>query len=202
MKKARNIIVLLMLLGAASLAEAQIMVSSTTASTQRIYEKSGREKGLVIRPELNLGTCDFVDGIYGGSATLVYQFSPYIEAGIGGGVTVNVSEMFLDRQYWSFLPVFGDFRTYFHDGKYSPYIDLKLGYYLHTGHTYPSPDGYGTSYEPSLAGIMFRGSFGVQIKNYDLALSYEGAKKEYWVKLYYKSIVCLHFAYNFQFKKK
>ena len=58
MKKARIIIVILVLLGAASLAEAQIVVSQTTASTTRFHEKSGREKGVVIRPEGSVGFID------------------------------------------------------------------------------------------------------------------------------------------------
>lgn len=51
MKKVSIIMIMLMLLGAASLAEAQIVVSQTTASTIRIYEKSEREKGFYVRPE-------------------------------------------------------------------------------------------------------------------------------------------------------
>ena len=89
MKKARIIIVILVLLGAASLAEAQIVVSQTTASTTRFHEKSGREKGLVIRPEI-LATHDVnhpEGNLINFHATVAYQFNPYYS--IGGGLGVD-----------------------------------------------------------------------------------------------------------------
>lgn len=169
MKKVRIIMAMLVLLGAAPLAEAQIMVSSTTASTQRIYEKSGREKGWVIRPELTMGYTFH----YGFSsiinATFAYQFNPYYTIGAGAGVNI------FPRSNLVAIPVFLDFRAYFRDRKWSPFVDLKVGFQLpineHQRRDYWY-NGYDL-YTNRISGFLLQSTFGMQYKNFDFGISFD-----------------------------
>ncbi|MBR7022316.1 MAG: hypothetical protein IKI09_02435 [Bacteroidales bacterium] len=117
MKKTRLLILTLAIIASASVSMAQTLVTSTQASTTVILPKSDRVKGLVIRPEVGVGT-ELPDIILGANGIVAYQFNPYIA--VGGGVGL---EVFGD--VWTSW--FGNFRVYFSDTYVSPYIDLKLG---------------------------------------------------------------------------
>lgn len=120
MKKTRLLILTLAIIASASVSMAQTLVTSTQASTTVILPKSDRVKGLVIRPEVGVGTelLSFDRIILGANGIVAYQFNPYIA--VGGGVGL---EVFGD--VWTSW--FGNFRVYFSDTYVSPYIDLKLG---------------------------------------------------------------------------
>ena len=119
----KNRILLLLLfvcLSFTTVTEAQTLITSTTASTTVIEEeptKSGRVKGLVLRPEARIGygTGGAVIGLDG---TLAYQFNPYIS--LGGGYGWDVCDGL--NSVW-----FANFRVYFCDRRVSPFYDLKLG---------------------------------------------------------------------------
>ena len=219
MKKARIIIVILVLLGAASLAEAQIVVSQTTASTRKIYEKSGREKGIVIRPEI-LATHDVnhpEGNLINFHATVAYQFNPYYS--IGGGLGVDnlhcSSNHYADFNLTG-IPIYANARAYFLDRKLSPYIDLKIGYQfsLNNGTT---NDGYVPGYEINrMKGILLYGTVGLEYRHIDLGftIGYYTVSEDYYQysneidSMLFKEtsptshvVFMVSLAYNFQFKK-
>ena len=147
---------MLMLLGAASLAEAQIVVSSTTASTTHIKKekpKSGREKGWVIRPEIEYGSGFSRCGNVGVMGTVCYQINPYFSIGGGAGYLMEIYYTnkddghqysgnrhfdfsggydfhFLNESRPSSIPIFANARVYFMDRKWSLFLDVKLGYVI------------------------------------------------------------------------
>ena len=214
MKHARIIIALLVLLGATSLAEAQIVVSQTTASTRKIYEKSGREKGIVIRPEI-LATHD--GDSPGGNlinihAIVAYQFNPYFS--IGGGL--GIDNLFCSSNHYKDftligIPFYVNAKTYFLDRKFSPYFDLKVGYHIpiSEGNTY---DGINSHYEiDRMEGILTYGTLGVEYHHFDLGFtlgrylvlydSYDIGSDTLIGKGNHDHIIfLLSLAYNFQFK--
>lgn len=181
MKNTRIIMALLMLLGAASLAEAQIVVSQTTASTTRIHEKSGRKKGVVIRPEIALGFGNGRSSVdyweyemdFYGKINLIslycnfdYQFNPYFTLGAGTGLLTNTSRYYeIDStggtvSYRGFsLPLCANARAYFCDRKWSPFFDIKIGYNIPLKR---SPN--------SLDGVHLTCMLGLQFKRFDIGL--------------------------------
>lgn len=187
MKNARILIALLVLLAAAPLAEAQIMVSSTTASTQRIYEKSGREKGFVIRPEMTLaaiiGNCTFTNL----NATFAYQLNPYFTIGAGTGLNRFSSAGWNTYESIRAIPLYANARVYFCDRKWSPFFDLKIGFDIPLNQTYyiETDSYYYREYRYSLKGLVLCGTFGVQYKNFDFGCIV-GALQEH-EKYYYHS---------------
>lgn len=178
MKNTRIIMALLMLLGAASLAEAQIVVSQTTASTTRIHEKSGRKKGVVIRPEIAWGfgkgrsSVDYGEYEYEmdfyGKINLIslycnfdYQFNPYFTLGAGTGLlTSTYTDYLYDNWYRGLsLPLCANARAYFCDRKWSPFFDIKIGYNIPLKR---SPN--------SLDGMHLTCMLGLQFKRFDIGL--------------------------------
>ena len=200
MKHARIIIALLMLLGASSLAEAQIVVSSTTASTTRLHEKSGREKGWVISPEVGISK-----KFYMANVTAAYQFNPYLSIGGGIGLEYRNDNLYLfdsigmmssgERYSLMSLPIYANTRVYFCDRKLSPFLDLKAGYQIPV-----TESDVLYAAQEALEGLFAIAMLGVQYKNIDLGvdLAYFNAKG------YYPSLetILVSLAYNFQFKKK
>ena len=168
---------LLVLLGAASLAEAQIVVSSTTASTVTIKEKekSGREKGLAIRPEIGIGTgmLDLEMACFG---TVAYQFNPIIAVGGGAGLEYGFD---LSR---TTLPIYANARVYFCDRKWSPFLDLNLLYSI--------PISQNSEFA---AGFGWNGMIGVQFRKFDTGVMLHSSMGG-------GVMFCL--AYNFQLKKR
>lgn len=207
MKNARIIMAMLMLLGAATLVEAQIVVSSTTASTVRQRPKSGREKGLVLRPDIEygVGAVEFGMGI---NCTADYQFNPIFS--VGGGIGCNY------EFYWAecvskpiSMPIFANARLYFCDRKWSPFFDLKLGYYIPIVKGERVVSYY--NYSHTVYGFSIGGTIGIQYKNFEFGLSARTVKvhraeffsnycNDYGNSL--SGMIRLTFAYNFQFKKK
>lgn len=167
MKKAKIMMALLMLFGMASSAEAQIVVSQTTASTTKVYEKSGREKGWVIRPEAEFGA---VFRYYSWSlklhANFTYQFNPYFTLGAGTGFNSMPSKKL------NAFPLYANARFYFCDRQWSPFFDVKVGLNIPLNN-YHYTDYYGYDYEVfteytyKLKGIDLCGTLGIQYKNFD-----------------------------------
>lgn len=217
MKKSRIIIALLVLLGAASLAEAQIVVSSTTASTHREKPKSGREKGWVIRPEVEFGTGSHFDGGVGIYGTAAYQLNSYFA--FGGGLGYLYDFIYDDPRVTSrpqVIPVFANARAYFIDRKWSPFFDLKLGYLIPlSSRIYEIYDGYyyidtetirGWYFDPTL-GVQFKGfDFGIFARIYNLYRKWEHYDNDgnynNGSEHYLQGSFGVSAAYNFQLKKK
>ena len=216
MKNTRIIMALLMLLGAVSLAEAQIVVSQTTASTTRIHEKSGRKKGVVIRPEIALGFGNCRSRVdYGeyemdfyGKTNLIslycnfdYQFNPYFTLGAGTGLLTST---YTDYSYdgGTFrgfsLPLYANARAYFCDRKWSPFFDIKIGYNIPLKR---SPN--------SLDGVHLTCMLGLQFKRFDIGLFASWLKGSFLVSIntndfLQKSgnkVFGIDVAYNIQLKK-
>lgn len=205
MKKTKLLIALLVLLGAASLAEAQIVVSSTNASTTRIVPRSGREKGFVIRPEIEAGW-----GIYelpllvGITGTASYQINPYFA--FGGGLGYEYDYVFYDEMspYPSWMPIFVNARAYFCDRKWSPFLDLKIGYNIPIT---KGLDDYGErDWSLETYGFTIGGTIGVQYKCFDYGITGR-TLKVFRDNDYFPNddmnlgSVTISVAYNFQFKK-
>lgn len=218
MKHARIIISLLVLLGATSLAEAQIVVSQTTASTTTFYEKSGRQKGVVIRPE---GAVGFID-CHGSNCLLFtincsinYQFNPFLSIGTGTGMNGIYADHYRTYNETALLfafPLYANARVYFLDRKWSPFLDVKVGY---NSKLNQATLHYSRNLEVSLKGPLVSGTVGVQYKHWDFGISmggftlyhneYEYINNEYhntdnWTNndIWFTANV----AYNLQFQKK
>ena len=199
MKKARIIIAMLVLFGVASLAEAQIVVSQTTASTTRFHEKSGREKGWVISPEVGISK-----KFYMANVTAAYQFNPFLSIGGGTGLEYRTDNLYLfdsigmmssgERYSLVSLPIYVNARVYFCDRKLSPFIDLKAGYQIPV-----SESNVLYAAQETLESLFAIAMLGAQYKNIDLgvALAYFKAKG------YDQSVetIMVRLAYNFQLSK-
>lgn len=201
--------------------EAQIVVTSTSASTEKTPKtKSIRQKGLVVRPEIGIGLNTAWETMQLNILGIAnYQFNPYISLGGGAGLSSN---NFFDEHFFS-IPIFANIRGYFCDRKWSPYYDIKLGFngtinqkdYIYYG-DYKYTD-------INLTGFYADFGLGMQYKNYDFGielylypLNYDYFHKLYkfpsfsyyeWTfsgseKEFDHFSVCLKFAYNFQIKKK
>lgn len=210
MKHARIIMAMLVLLGAASLAEAQIVVSSTTASTVR--PKSGREKGLVVRPELEFGhgyvnESHAVGGV-GIRGTVAYQINPYFAFGGGLGYLYDFPASDYVISTSQVLPIFANARAYFIDRKWSPFFDLQLGYLIPLSKqsqsmTYHTEIKYaqGLYLQPTL-GVQFKGfDFGIFGSLFTVYYRQEGDNHHY-EDHYQIGTIGVSVAYNFQLKKK
>lgn len=210
--------------------DAQIVVTSTTASTEKIpeppKEKSLRQKGLVLRPEIGIGL-----NIEGGMQLNLlgiasYQFNPYISLGGGTGISYN---NFYDNfgQHFYSIPIFANIRGYFCNRKWSPYYDIKLGFNA----TINQKDNHITNpwikkTDINLTGFYADFGLGMQYKNYDFGIElylypvnynlYYNISDSENTQGFYIAVwefdraeqefdcfsICLKFAYNFQIKKK
>lgn len=188
MKNARIIMAMLVLLGAASMAEAQIVVSSTTASTTREVTRSGRE-GWAIRPAVEIGLPSF-----GISGTVCYHFNPYFS--IGGGLGCFV--VYDNSSRPSSLPIFANARVYFMDRKWSPFLDLMFGYMIPLK-SVEYVDTYGTM-TLSYHGLCLGSTLGVQVKGFDFGIDVKWRRFGDYLNL--NGYLGVSVAYNFQFKKK
>ena len=233
MKRTRLIIALALLFGMATLAEAQIVVTSTTASTKHIkkeHPKSGREKGWVIRPEIEPGMGFSEEGSFGLRGLACYQFNPYWSVGGGLGYLIDFyyREKY-DHDYTydsrpSSIPVFANARVYFIDRKWSPFFDFKIGYMipLMTGveryeYLYSDDSWHRSEYKDTMQGFLISPTLGVQFKGFDFGINvtwlnvYHTYKEEwhnYWDDVTHTDYenrslgyIGLTLAYNFQFKK-
>lgn len=213
MKQSKFFIALLMLLGTATLAQAQIVVSSTNATTERIYEKSGRVKGLVIRPELGITYIFYnPEGFFlSANATIAYQFNPYFAVGVGTGI----DNTFCSNPYYESthtgLPIYVNARAYFLDRKFSPYFDFKVGYHLPLNLCFSHVSIYGFK----MKGLLASGTIGVQYHGFDLGITLScfgtthydlDPESNVWHPSDQRPQTnlagMLSLAYNFQFKKK
>ena len=195
----RTLLIIMMLFGLAALTEAQIVVTSTTASTKHVKKerpKSGREKGLVIRPEFEYGSGFAGYGNIGINAFVGYQFNPYFAVGGSCGFLLDIyykgpnshhsnSEYtFINEQRPSSIPLYANARVYFIDRKWSPFLDLKLGYLIpirdgkysyEKTYYYSGTIGHGKVTETML-GFTFGGTLGVQFKGFDLGITAQSLK--------------------------
>lgn len=231
MKHARIMMVMLVLLGAASLAEAQIVVSSTTAST--VKPKSGREKGWVVRPEVEIGSGIVTKGIISISGIACYQINPYWS--VGGGIgylydfygpddgAYHVGEFLTFKSRPQSLPLFVNARVYFIDRKWSPFLDLKLGYMIPIKSGLCYWDGHNPDASRRIAnthtmrGFTISPTLGVQFMGFDFGITARMLNVYYADVDYYpdndemvvnydseafKGYLGITIAYNFQLKKK
>ena len=205
--------------------EAQIVVTSTTASTEKIpeppKEKSLRQKGLVVRPEIGIGLNTSAKMQLNILGIANYQFNPYISLGGGAGLSSN---NFFDEHFFS-IPIFANIRGYFCDRKWSPYYDIKLGFNGTINQKDCIDYGNYKYTDINLTGFYADFGLGMQYKNYDFGielylypLNYDYFYKQFYYDYttntnYYEwsfsesekmfdFSVCLKFAYNFQIKKK
>jgi len=188
--------------------EAQIVVTSTTASTEKTPKtKSIRQKGLVVRPEVGTGPGWFFTGSQLSMAisaycNINYQYNPYLS--FGGGIGYNFIHYSGRTINVSSLPLFANIRVNILDKKNSPFFDWKLGFNLplNTSKLY-------VPYESNrLIGFNSDFNFGLQVNNFSFGLGllwyYYQHEEE---KLHSDDpnsalALCLKFAYNFQIKKK
>ena len=227
MKKIKILFTVLMLFAFVYKAEAQIVVTSTTASTEKTPKtKSIRQKGLVVRPEIGIGL-NLEKGMQLNILGIAnYQFNPYISLGGGTGLSYNNFDEDFGQHFFS-IPIYANIRGYFCDRKWSPYYDIKLGF----NGTINQKDYYYESEinkytEINLTGFYADFGLGMQYKNYDFGIelylypvnydrfynhfNYDYATNiSYYVWEFERSekrfdcfSVCLKFAYNFQIQKK
>lgn len=226
MKKIKILFTVLMLFAFVYKAEAQIVVTSTTASTEKTPKsKSIRQKGLVVRPEIGIGLNEEKWMQLNILGIANYQFNPYISLGGGTGLSYNNFDEHFGQHFFS-IPIYANIRGYFCDRKWSPYYDIKLGF----NGTINQKDSYNNDNNDKYTDINLTGFYadfglGMQYKNYDFGIelylypvnydrfynrfyydyttntgfyewTFEGSEKEFDLS------VCLKFAYNFQIKKK
>ena len=209
MKTARLLLVLLALFGLTSLSDAQEV------------SKSGREKGLVVRPEFgvgvgSLGKSDNYYALYL-QGSVDYQFNPYFNAGVGAGFSTNNWCLGgIGKDKVMALPVYANLRAYLCDKKVSPFFDLKMGYNipLNEGRIreeYNPPLHLWNDYYLKIDGLYGLLSFGLQAGGIDFGISMgwaQGVSREINQDPYYnvKEHSNLYFttafsiAYNIQFK--
>lgn len=196
------LIITLFILGLSSITEAQIIVNSTQAITIRIIEKSSRQKGLILRPEIGVGILlDDPNGYYYNFiGNIGYQFNPYIT--LGGGLGIH----FMENS--SAIPFYFDVKGYFSNRVWSPYYNIKLGYSVNLSHS--------TTYTLG-GGIYYAFGFGMNYKNFDFGIEISAMGGE-WVydynyNIYYYSdnyisdnyifsSLKLTFGYNFPLNTK
>ncbi|NLE03354.1 MAG: hypothetical protein GX638_00940 [Crenarchaeota archaeon] len=162
--------------------EAQIVVTSTTASTEKIpeppKEKSLRQKGLVVRPEIGIGLNMIGEEMEPNILGIAnYQFNPYISLGGGTGliytglIYTNFGRNF--SQHFFSIPIYANIRGYFCNRKWSPYYDIKLGF-NGTINQKDSIIDYGSSNykytDINLTGFCADFGLGMQYKNYDFGI--------------------------------
>ena len=148
---------------------------------------SGRMRAAVIRPEI-----DYYLGYIGGKVTFAYQFNPYFAMGFGLGLDKG------DKGNLS-TPAFANVRTYFSDGKVSPYFEMKLGYAVPV-----KKSEYSTVKE----GFLAYGSLGLQVVGIDFGITI-GADHRYYCfengrhgNGNFDTYISINLAYNLQLRKK
>ncbi|MBP1645352.1 MAG: hypothetical protein H6Q16_927 [Bacteroidetes bacterium] len=159
------LVITLFILGLSSITEAQIIVNSTQASTIRIIEKSSRQKGLILRPEIGIGTLlDSPGGYYSNFiGNIGYQFNPYIT--LGGGLGIH----FMENS--SAIPLYFDVKGYFSNRVWSPYYNIKLGYSLNLSNSTPEHQPHDNYCDYTLGGgIYYAFGFGMNYKNFDFGI--------------------------------
>lgn len=184
----------------ANLLQAQIVVTSTNASTQKIKPKSIREKGWVIRPEIGAGFINKTDPFsmnFLGSG--IYRINPYFETGAGLGFVT------CERFETLSLPIFANIRAYFSNTKWSPFCDIKVGYNigLKEGSYYSSYYNNSQSYY-FYSGLFSEISLGLNYKSFDVMMAFSMYRYKDPSYSSYKDTICgifLKFCYNFCIKK-
>lgn len=162
---------------------------------------SGRKKGMVIRPEIGAGITDHENICFDLSGTIGYAINPYFT--FGAGLDYNYEQYYEHNS----VAVFANSRAYFVDKKWSPFIDLKIGYNIPTG-----------KYDYDMAytvrkGFIMNTMIGIQWKGFDVGLSFNmyNRNSRQWEylgdnELYERNGLrvagTLNVAYNFQFKKR
>lgn len=201
--------------------EAQIVVTSTSASTEKTPKtKSIRQKGLVVRPEIGIGYIGqrvTLSSAVNALCNVTYQFNPYISLGGGSGIYFNKKNYTPSLNYLS-IPLYANIRGYFCNLKISPYYDVKLGYNISllSYSYYWGSDYY---YRDRLNGFYGNFSLGLQHKNYDFGIEFNLFERIFnnignnignstirsfnsTIRSFDSFTLCLKFAYNFQIKKK
>jgi len=225
MKKIKILFTVLMLFAFVYKAEAQIVVTSTTASTEKTPKtKSIRQKGLVVRPEIGIGLNveEWMQLKLNILGIANYQFNPYISLGGGTGLIYNNFDEYFVQQHFFSIPIYANIRGYFCDRKWSPYYDIKLGFNGTINQKDYYESGNDKYTEINLTGFYADFGLGMQYKNYDFGIELYLYPVNY-DKFYYnpdgyfgfsewifaESVKefdlfsgCLKFAYNFQIKKK
>lgn len=153
----KKTLLIIFILGLSSIAEAQIIVNSTQAST--IREKSSRQKGLILRPEIGVGILlDDPNGYYSNFiGNIGYQFNPYIT--LGGGLGIH----FMENS--STIPFYFDVKGYFSNRVWSPYYNIKLGYSVNLLQSNDSYDDFKLG-----GGIYYAVGLGMNYKNFDFGI--------------------------------
>lgn len=163
--------------------EAQIVVTSTTASTEKIpeppKEKSLRQKGLVVRPEIGIGiglNTEIGIGLKTSSKMHLnilgianYQFNPYISLGGGAGLSYTNFERNFGQHFFS-IPIYANIRGYFCNRKWSPYYDIKLGFNCTINQKDSIVDDNKKYTDINVTGFYADFGLGMQYKNYDFGI--------------------------------
>lgn len=170
--------------------EAQIVVTSTSASTEKTPKtKSIRQKGLVVRPEIGIGLNTSAKMQLNILGIANYQFNPYISLGGGAGLSYNNFSVFAIRdnletvsfnqyfnqdkdfgQHFFSIPIFANIRGYFCDRKWSPYYDIKLGFNGTINQKDCIDYGNYKFTDINLTGFYADFGLGMQYKNYDFGI--------------------------------
>lgn len=201
--------------------EAQIVVTSTSASTEKTPKtKSIRQKGLVVRPEIGIGLNTAWETMQLNILGIAnYQFNPYISLGGGTGLSSNNFDKKFGQLFFS-IPIYANIRGYFCNRKWSPYYDIKLGFngtINQKDYIYYDNKKYT---DINVTGFYADFGLGMQYKNYDFGIElylYPLNYDHFYNKSYFATYEWifsgsekefdyfsfgLKFAYNFQIKKK
>lgn len=161
---------------------AQQVVTYTSYSTQT--PTSGREKGLIIRPEAGIVVNTHIGYVtFDIKANITYLFSPYFE--IGAGLGYEHYQGYINDEVRQptngMIPFYATARAYFCDREWSPFIDVKLG------------GSYVRCYEDT--GFYFSTWLGVQFKKFDLGPVWFFSLNSY------EHFIGLQLAYNIPLRK-
>lgn len=191
MKKVRIVFAIMVLIVMGAPVKAQTLITSTTVSTSVVTQPE-HKKGLVFRPETGLGIeINDVTMMFDLNGTFAYQFNSYFAAGLGLGLTYFANVVDINDYYLTYyiqegfftFPLFVDLRVYFRDKKWSPFVDVKLGYNtpfikyqdkeLQEMYMY---DGYEITSNYSYYGPGINCTLGMQCKNLDFGLKFGYSK--------------------------
>lgn len=150
---------------------------------------SGRRKGLIIRPEISLGLDDNTNIFFNLKGVVAYQFNPLFSVGCGIGMDYydryeSISGIEDDNMDFKpirviSIPLYINLRSYFCNKKWSPFLDLKLGYgvpvpqhqdFQTVNTTYWSTNNINYELDSYISGMMVNCELGMQCKGFDIGL--------------------------------
>lgn len=163
---------------------------------------SGRKKGLGIRPEIGGGFNVHMNAMFNLYGTMLYSFNPYFSVGVGGGVFSEID--FHNKDILSTFFVYANPRVYFCDKKWSPFLDLKIGYNIPV--IVDKISDFGNQYN-CIEGFMMNAMLGIQYEGFDFGVAFGRCSyRYYFMDVVDSSAKCMpltfNVAYNFQFKKR